>query len=196
MTEQPKPVEHADYYQVTGGFTVGQTVAQDGEVLAGDVFGFTEAAPPLSEDDQKKRFGRVMYKEYTPDEDELAAIQGESQRIRSMLGMQSPDEPPVPDPATTPSALALLSRQELRAMAKGVGLNFPEDTDREQMIGAIEKKLKDAEEPEDEDEAVSKKRARAKEVIEKNNQTATGSSGSSSSAPAEEEEEEEETPSA
>jgi hypothetical protein len=189
MADEEK-VQYADYYQVTGGFTVGQTVAQDGEVLAGDVFGFTKDSPPIDEDEQKKRFGRVMYKEYTPDEEELAAIQSESAKVRSLAGMQSPDMPPVDVPAGGQSNLQMLSRFELRAMAKGVGLNFPEDTDRDQMIGAIQKKLKDAEsaEAEDENDTVTKRRAHAREVIEKNNQTATGSSGE---APAQEEEEEE-----
>lgn len=193
--EQRKAYEEQEgkYYQLTGGTTVGMTVAIEGEVVEGTAFGY--GWKPLSEEEQVDKFGRVIYKEYeaSEDEDDVAAIHALSTKIRAFMGMQSPDMPPV-DPATGAGqpALATMSRDELRAKAKTLGLNFGADTDREQMLGAIEKKEREAasEEPEDEPEPVKKRRAHAKEVIEHNNEVATGSTGSSesgSSAPEEEE---------
>lgn len=146
MTTTPpeEEVQFADYYQVTGGFTVGMTVCQDGEVIEGSAMGFTKTNPPMSEEDQETKYGKVLYKEYTPDEEELTAIQQASGQIRTLAGMQSPGQPPVVPPPTVQPDINTLSRQELRARAKLVGLNFPEDTDRDQMIGAIEKKEKEA----------------------------------------------------
>jgi hypothetical protein len=179
-------VEYADYYQCSGGLTVGVNVCQDGEVIEGSAMGFTKDNPPLSEEDQVKKYGKVLYKEYDPEEGEdLGAVQTMSRTIRALQGMQSPDMPPV-DPTLTISEVPLdmLGRPELRAKAKSLGLNFPEDTDRDQMIGAIEKKLKDneGEAPENEPEIVTKRREHAKEVIEANNEliASGGSSGGSS----------------
>jgi len=135
----------ADYYQCTAGLTIGMTVCQDGEVVEGSAMGFSETNPPLSEADQEKVYGQVMYKEYTPDEEEIAAIQQESGKIRAMAGMQDPTMPKVTlTSGVVEQPLDMLSRQELRARAKKVGLNFPADTDRDQMIGAIEKKEAEA----------------------------------------------------
>ena len=142
----------ADYYQVAGGYTVGLTVCQDGEVIEASAMGFTDDNKPLTEEEQETKYGRVLYKEYTPDEDELTAIQEASGQIRTLAGMNAPGEPKVTPPPTALPDLATLSRQELRARAKTVGLNFPEDTDRDQMIGAIEKKEKEAAAPEEEEE--------------------------------------------
>lgn len=140
---QSEEVQHADYYQVTGGFTVGMTVCQDGEVIEGNAMGFTKDNPPMPEADQEEKYGYVLYKEYTPEEDELKAIKAASGQIRTLAGMQAPGEPPVVTQPTMQPDIAMQSRQELRARAKKVGLNFPEDTDRDQMIGAIEKKEKE-----------------------------------------------------
>jgi hypothetical protein len=190
-------VEYADYYQCSGGFTVGVNVCQEGEVIEGSAMGFTKENPPLSEEEQIAKYGKVLYKEYEPEEGEdLVPVQTVSRTIRALQGMQSPDMPPV-DPALTLTEVPLfmLSRQELRAKAKTVGLNFPEDTDRDQMIGAIEKKIKDSEgeAPENEPEVVTKRRAHAKEVIEANNAMVAGkgtSTPAQTPAPAPEEEEE------
>jgi hypothetical protein len=144
MSETPATPTVADYYQCTGGLTIGMTVCQDGEVIEGSAMGFSETNPPLSEEDQEKVYGQVMYKEYTPDEEELVAIQQESSKIRALSGMQSPGEPKVVlTSGIAEPPLESLSRQELRALAKKVGLNFPADTDRDQMIGAIAKKQKE-----------------------------------------------------
>jgi hypothetical protein len=183
-------VEYADYYQCTAGFTVGVNVCAEGEVLEGSAMGFSESNPPLSEEDQLKQYGQVMYKEYEPEEDEdLVPIQHVSRSIRALQGMQSPDMPPVEAPTlATEAPLFTLSRQELRKKAKRLGLNFPEDTDREQMIGAIEKKEKENAEGEgdnkDENEIVAKRREHAREVIEENNaMIASGGNGGGGSAP-------------
>jgi len=180
MTET-KPVEYADYYQCAAGLTIGMNVCQEGEVVEGSAMGFSEGNPPLTEEQQIKQYGQVMYSEYTPEEDEVAPIHAESTRIRAMMGMQSPDMPPVDAIPTAEVPLDMLSRSELRAKAKTLGLNFPEDTDREQMLGAIEKKQKEAAEGGDdsEPEIVQQRRAHAKEVIEKNNEVATGKAGGS-----------------
>jgi hypothetical protein len=143
MTQSEEEVQHADYYQVTGGFTVGMTVCQDGEVIEGNAMGFTKDNPPISEEDQEEKYGTVLYREYTPEEGELKAIKAASGQIRTLAGMQAPSEPPVIAQPVTQPDIAMQSRQELRARAKKVGLNFPEDTDRDQMIGAIEKKEKE-----------------------------------------------------
>jgi hypothetical protein len=146
MTQTPpaeEEVQFADYYQVSGGYTVGMTVCQDGEVIEGSSMGFTKMHPPLSEEDQTTKYGFVMYKEYTPEEDELAAIKAASGQIRTLAGMQAPGEPPVVTQPTTQPDINTQSREELRVRAKKVGLNFPADTDRDQMIGAIEKKEKE-----------------------------------------------------
>lgn len=174
-------VEYADYYQCAAGLTVGVNVCAEGEVLEGSAIGFSETNPPLSEEDQIKKYGQVMYKEYEPEEGEdLAPVQNVSRTIRALQGMQSPDMPPV-DPTLTISEAPLdtLGRPELRAKAKKLGLNFPEDTDRDQMIGAIEKKQKESEEegPENEPEIVTKRREHAKEVIEANNAMISGGGG-------------------
>lgn len=143
-TTDTEEVQYADYYQVSGGLTVGMTVLQDGEVVEGSAMGFTKDNPPLSEEEQTEKYGQVLYAEYTPEEDELTAIKQASGQIRTLAGMQAPGQPPViPQPTTQPD-LATQSRAELRARAKKVGLNFPEDTDRDQMIGAIDKKEKEA----------------------------------------------------
>lgn len=144
MAEAKKP-NVADYYQCTGGLTVGMTVCQDGEVVEGSAMGFNETHVPLSEEDQEKTYGQVMYREYTPDEEEIAAIKQESGKMRAMSGMQDPTMPKVVlASGTVEPPLDTLSRQELRVRAKKVGLNFPADTDRDQMIGAIEKKQQEA----------------------------------------------------
>ncbi len=171
-------VEYADYYECTAGLTIGVSVCQEGEVVEGSAMGFSETNPPLSEEEQMDKYGQVMYKEYTPEDDEdLAPIQQKGRVARALMGMQSPGMPPV-DPITISEApLDTLSRQELRKKAKSLGLNFPEDTDRDQMIGAINKKLAEPAEDRDEPEAVAKRRASAKEEIEANNALATGGAG-------------------
>lgn len=174
-------VEYADYYQCAAGLTVGMNVCDEGEVIEGSAMGFTESNPPLTEEQQEKAYGQVMYKEYTPEEDEVAPIHTESSRIRALMGMQSPDMPPVNPVLAAEVPLDMLSRQDLRTKAKSLGLNFPEDTDRDQMIGAIEKKQKDEEGDENEPEVVTQRREHAKEAIENNNQLATGGSGGGSS---------------
>ena len=143
QSTEEEEVQHADYYQVTGGFTVGMTVCQDGEVVEGNAMGFTKDNPPMSEEDQEEKYGVILYKEYTPEEEELTAIKAASGQIRTLAGMQAPGQPPVVATPTAQVDLSMLSRAELRTRAKKVGLNFPEDTDREQMIGAIDKKEKE-----------------------------------------------------
>jgi hypothetical protein len=155
MTQSEEEVQYADYYQVAGGFTVGMTVCQEGEVIEGSAMGFTKDNPPMSEEDQEEKYGQVLYKEYTPEEEELKAIKQASGQIRTLAGMQSPTEPPVVTPAATKPDITMQSRAELRARAKQVGLNFPEDTDRDQMIGAIEKKEKEQAEEQAEAQAAA-----------------------------------------
>jgi hypothetical protein len=188
MTETETEVQYADYYQCAAGLTIGMNVCQEGEVVEGSAMGFSKDNPPLSEEQQVKQYGQVMYKEYTPEEDEIQPIHTESTRIRAMMGMQSPDMPPVNPIAATDVPLDTLSRQELRAKARTLGLNFPEDTDREQMLGAIEKKQKENAEgeggDENEPEVVKQRRQHAREAIESNNELATGGGGGGSSSPA------------
>jgi len=175
-------VEYADYYQCTAGLTIGMTVCQEGEVVTGEAMGFSETNPPLDEKEQIEKYGQVMYKEYEPDEDDdVAAIQHESDTIKALQGMNSPGMPPVtlaPGAAEVP--LATLSRQQLRQKAKKLGLNFPEDTDRDQMIGAIEKKTEEGDsESDEENEVIARRREEAKAIIEANNEliASGGSSG-------------------
>jgi hypothetical protein len=180
MTETETP-QYADYYQCAAGLTIGMNVCAEGEVVEGSAMNFSEGNPPLSEEQQVKQYGQVMYKEYTPEEDEVAPIHSESTRIRAMMGMQSPDMPPVNPVLTSEAPLDTLSRQELRKKAKLLGLNFPEDTDRDQMLGAIEKKQRENAEgeggDENEPEVVKQRRQHAKEAIESNNELAAGGSG-------------------
>ena len=134
-TKEAQDVEYADYYQCAAGLTIGVHVCDEGEVIEGSAMGFTEDNPPLSEEEQVAAYGQVLYKEYEPEEDEVQPIQKESRTIRAMMGMQTPDMPPVdPTAGLTDVPLFTLSRQELRKKAKSLGLNFPEDTDRDQMI--------------------------------------------------------------
>lgn len=175
-------VEYADYYQCTAGLTIGVNVCQEGEVLEGSAMGFTESNPPLTEEQQIKQYGQVLYTEYTPEEDEdMAAPKAASRTIRALMGMQSPGMPPVDLIPQSEVPIETLSRQELRVKAKGLGLNFPEDTDRDQMIGAIEKKLAEPDEDRDEPEPVAKRRAAAKESIEANNALLAGGGSSGGS---------------
>jgi hypothetical protein len=175
---ETKDVEVADYYQCKAGLTVGVHVCSEDEVIEGSAMGFNETNPPLSEEEQQVAYGQVMYREYEPEDEEVEPIARESRTIRAMMGMQSPDMPPVSPTPDAEAPLDTLSRQDLRKKAKALGLNFPEDTDRDQMIGAIRKKQDESEgEDEDEPEVVSKRRAAAKEAIEKNNELATGGSG-------------------
>jgi hypothetical protein len=153
MTQSEEEVQYADYYQVAAGYTVGMTVCQEGEVIEGSAMGFTKENPPMSEEEQEEKYGQVLYKEYTPEEEELKAIKQASGQIRSLAGMQAPGEPPVVTPAAVQPDITMQSRAELRARAKKVGLNFPEDTDRDQMIGAIEKKEKEQTEAQAETQA-------------------------------------------
>jgi hypothetical protein len=178
-------VEYADYYECTAGLTIGVNVCQEGDVVEGSAMGFSETNPPLTEEEQLEKYGQVMYKEYTPDDDEdLVPIQQRGVVARVLMGMQSPGMPPVDPIQISEAPLEVLSRQELRKKAKGLGLNFPEDTDRDQMIGAINKKLAEPGEDRDEPEVVAKRRASAKEEIEKNNELATGQAGGGGSPPA------------
>ena len=175
-------VEYADYYQCTAGFTVGMTVCQEGEVVTGEAMGFTEANPPLSPEEQVEKYGQVVYREYEPDDDDdIAAIQRESATIKALQGMNDPNMPPVtPAPGAAEVPLEMQSRQQLRQKAKKLGLNFPEDTDRDQIIGAIEKKQEEAAEgrTEEENEVITRRRERAKSAIEEaNSLIATGAPG-------------------
>jgi hypothetical protein len=194
-----QPVEYADYYECTAGLTIGVNVCQEGEVVEGSAMGFSETNPPLTEDEQLDKYGQVMYKEYIPEDDEdLSGVVQKGRVARALQGMQSPGMPPVDPIEISEAPLDSLSRQELRKKAKGLGLNFPEDTDRDQMIGAINKKISEPGEDRDEPEEVAKRRASAKEQIEANNALATGGGGGGSSprrsrsAPAQAPEEEEE----
>lgn len=179
MTETQEEVQYADYYQCAAGLTVGVHVYDEGEVVQGSAMGFTKDNPPLSEEEQEEKYGQVMYKEYDPEEGEdLSAVHKASRTIRAMMGMQTPDMPPVDPIPLSEQPLDTLSRQELRTKAKNLGLNFPEDTDRDQMLGAIDKKLKEGgEKRENEPEIVAQRRENAKEAIEKNNELATGGAG-------------------
>ena len=187
MTET-KEVQYADYYQCAAGLTIGMNVCDEGEVIEGNAMNFSEGNPPLTEEQQVKQYGQVMYKEYTPEEDEITPIHTASTRIRAMMGMQSPDMPPVEPVLASEAPLEVLSRQELRKKAKLLGLNFPEDTDRDQMLGAIEKKQRENAEgeggDESEPEVVKQRRQHAREAIESNNELATGGGGGGSSSPA------------
>jgi hypothetical protein len=138
-TTTEEEVEYADYYQCSGGFTVGMTVCSDGDIVAGEDMGFSKDNPPLSEEEQEAKYGSVMYREYTPEEEEAKALE-----TRTVVqGMQAPGQPKVLPVAAATTDLSLLSREELRTRARKVGLNFPADTDRDQMIGAIDKKEKE-----------------------------------------------------
>lgn len=182
MTETEQ-VEYADYYECTAGLTIGVSVCSEGEVVEGSAMGFSKDNPPLSEEEQEAKYGQVMYKEYTPEEDEdLAAVQQKGRVARALMGMQTPGMPPVDPILPSEAPLDTLSRQELRKKAKTLGLNFPEDTDRDQMLGAIDKKLKEGGERGDEPEVVAQRREQAKEAIEKNNELATGGGGGGSSS--------------
>jgi hypothetical protein len=166
-------VEYADYYQCSAGFTVGMTVCQEGEVIEGSAMGFSETNPPLDPKEQVETYGSVMYREYEPDEDDdVAAIQHESATIRALQGMNDPKMPPVDlAPGAAEEPLEMQSRQKLRQAAKKLGLNFPEDTDRDQMIGAIQKKQEEAAgaRTDDENEVLQRRRESAKEAIEEAN---------------------------
>jgi len=135
---QEQEVDYAEYYMVSAGFTVGTTVCQEGDIVAGSDMGFSETNPPLSEEEQEAKYGRVLYEEYEPDEEEKKTLQP-----RAILGMQASTEPVVVPPPAGQADLTTLSRQQLRQRARTVGLKFPEDTDRDQMIGAIQKKEKE-----------------------------------------------------
>ena len=179
-TEQ---VQYADYYQCTAGLTTGLSVCEEGQIVAGSEMGFTKDNPPLSEEDQIKAYGQVMYKEYDPeDEDEAAVLQQQYSSVRALQGMNSPDHPPVePAPGAADVPLETLSRQQLRQRAKKLGLNFPEDTDREQLLGAIQKKQQESAgaRTEEEAEIIKQRREAAKQTIEANNEliASGGSSG-------------------
>lgn len=166
-------VEYADYYQCSAGFTVGLTVCQEGEVIEGSAMGFSEANPPLDPKEQVETYGSVMYREYEPDEDDdVAAIQHESATIRALQGMNDPNMPPVePAPGASEVELEMLSREQLRQKARSLGLKFPSDTDREQMLGAIQKKQQEAAgaRTEDENEVLQRRRENAKTAIEEAN---------------------------
>lgn len=174
---EAKTAEVAEYYQCRAGLTVGVHVCDEGEVIEGSAMGFNETNPPLSAEEQMATYGQIMYREYEPEDDEVEPIARESRTIRAMMGMQSPDMPPVSPTPDAEAPLDTLSRQDLRKKAKALGLNFPEDTDRDQMIGAIQKRQEEGEEDEDEPDVVKERRASAKEAIEKNNELATGGSG-------------------
>jgi hypothetical protein len=189
-TREERP-EVADYYQCTAGFTVGVHVCSEDEVVPGSAMGFTKENPPLSEEEQEELYGQVMYTEYEAEEEELPALKAESGRLSALMGMQSPTQPPV-TPASLEAQgqpLDMLSRQDLQAKAKKLGLNFPDDTDREQMIGAIEKKQKEGgEEGGRESAVIEQRRQTAKEAIEKANQDiasggSSGGGGGGSSTP-------------
>lgn len=135
QSTETEDVDYAEYYQCSGGLTINMSVMEDGQIVAGDDMGFTVSNPPLSEEEQEEKYGRVLYKEYEPDEEELEAM-----KVSVIPGMQAPGEPKVTPPPTAKPDLAMLSRAQLRTRAKSLGLNFPEDTARDQMIGAIEKK--------------------------------------------------------
>jgi hypothetical protein len=171
---EEEQVEYADYYQCTGGLTVGMTVCEEGQVVEGSEMGFTESNPPLSEEEQIEVYGQVMYKEYDPEEDdEVAVTQRESEKIRGLQGMQAPGQPPVEmAPGAAEPPIETLSRQQLRQKAKKLGLNFPEDTDREQLLGAIQKKQQENAESRtpDQNEVLQRRRDQAKEAIEEANQ--------------------------
>ncbi len=166
-------VEYADYYQCTGGLTVGMTVCEEGQVVEGSAMGFTNDSPPLTEEEQIEAYGQVMYKEYDPEEDdEVAVIHRESEKIRALQGMQSPYNPPVEAaPGAAEAPIETLSRQQLRQKAKKLGLNFPEDTDREQLLGAIEKKQQEQAESRtpEQNEVLQRRRDTARETIEEAN---------------------------
>lgn len=165
----------AEFYRCRAGLTVGMSVCQDGEVLEGSVFQFSEENPPMSRGDQVKRFGRVMYEPYDPDEEDMAGIRSESARIRGMNGMQHPDHPPVSaETATAPTNLHGMSLNELRREGRLWNLRFPEEMDRNRMISAIEKKRAKGQLPstgsEEKDEILERARKDAQETIEANNE--------------------------
>jgi hypothetical protein len=193
-------VEYADYYQCTAGYTVGMTVCQEGEVVTGEAMGFTEANPPLDEQEQIETYGQVMYREYEPDEDDdVAAIQRESATIKALQGMNDPNMPPVtPAPGAAEVPLDTLGRQQLRQKARSLGLKFPEDTDRDQMIGAIQKKQQEAAgaRTEEENEVLERRRENAKKAIEEANDLiqSGGSGPAGRSAPSRPRQSRQETP--
>jgi len=180
-TTDTEEVQYADYYQCSAGLTVGLTVCEEGEVVPGSEMGFTKSNPPLSEEDQVKAYGQVMYKEYDPEDDEEAVLQQQASSVRALQGMNTPDMPPVdPAPGAAEVPLETLSRQQLRQRAKKLGLNFPEDTDREQLLGAIQKKQQETAgaRTEEESEIIKKRRESAKEAIEANNELISGGGSS------------------
>src|SRR4249919_3659739 len=157
-----QPVEYADYYECTAGLTIGVNVCQEGEVVEGSAMGFSEANPPLTEEQQMDTYGQVMYKEYIPEDDEdLSGVAQKGRVARSLQGMQSPGMPPVDPIQISEAPLEVLSRQELRKKAKGLGRNFPQDSHRDRRIGAIDKNISERGEVRDEPEEVAKRRASA-----------------------------------
>lgn len=151
------------------------SVCQEGEVLEGDVFQFEGDNQPLSRADQIRKFGRVMYEPYNPDEEDMAAIRGESARIRGMNGMQHPDHPPV-TAAVNPATANLhdLSLAELRAEGRQYNLKFPSEMVRDRMIAAIEKKRAKGVQPTtgspEKDEILERHRTNAEDTISANNE--------------------------
>jgi hypothetical protein len=92
----------AAYYKVGAGLTTTLGVAQEGQIIRAE-----DMAPggvefvALSTDDQLKRFGRIVYQEYTPQEGD--AIEGEIDL--------TPVATPAPStPAETPHATPPRSR--------------------------------------------------------------------------------------
>lgn len=176
------------FYRCAAGFTVGMSVCAEGEVLTEAAFGFSDENKPLDRATQILKFGRVMYEEYTPDEEDLSAIRGESARVAAMVGMQHPDMPPVvniPQVMAQGENLHNLSRAELRVRGRAMGLHFPEDMDRDKMIGALEKRLKKAQDEIDAEihdgaqaDVVKAHRENATKVISESNAAiASGGSG-------------------
>lgn len=192
----------AEFYRCRAGLTVGMSVCQEGEVIEGSVFQFEGDHQPLSRADQIKKFGRVMYEPYEPDEEDMAAIRSESARIRGMNGMQHPDHPPVMAATDiAPANLHNLSLAELRAEGRQYKLKFPAEMARDRMIAAIEKKRAKGEQPttgsEQKDAVLERHREAAEDTIAANNEalkqgTTKGATSRRRAAAAEPEEDEDE----
>jgi hypothetical protein len=129
------------YYKVSPGFTTMAGVASEtgGYVQEEDMGpGFT----PLSSEEQQRRWGRVMYEEYTPQEGEEVPV---------MTGgapppvITAPPESTPETPTRTAQEVDSLSEEDIRQIAEDLGLGFPTDTPISRIKAAVKKRLQEDE---------------------------------------------------
>jgi hypothetical protein len=134
------------HYKVAAGLTSIRGVHEDGEIVTHEEMG--PGFDPIDPKIQMDKYGRVMYQKHDPTPDELRRLslaRGAVKTTPPRLEEEDEEEEfePQEEEVQDSKDLKDLNDDELWTMAIAEGLDFPRETPRERVQGALAKKMQE-----------------------------------------------------